>query len=265
MAVNFYLGSIDINQNVNLFDSLPDYNDVFPPAYYNIDLNADMRVLLGMYGNYVQNGQDANQVNINLSFSGNSEYLKKLLGYPSVYESNGSVTLNWTPVATTGQQPSVDRKGVTTGMEAGNYNLGFRLLEVAAVQIFNHARARAAIRNDTEFTAAMKQGVNDIQSKIVAYGANKVVDGVKDDIFNQYVQQNLLALSTDDVTAVVNFNFDNFNFGGYKTGVIINFNMPGIFDSSNIPVSSNLYGIAADPKVNILLKFSHVNNWQTAA
>lgn len=264
-AVNFFLGCIDVNQNVNLFDAVPSFVEEFPNTHYRLDLNADMEVLLGIAGNYQQNSLDANRVNINLDLTGNHEYLKKLLGYPSVYDNGGAVTANFTPKMNAGPnaEAAPSRKGVVIGMsDSATENIGFRFLEIAAVQIFNHARARAAIRNDTDFVTSMRETVTDISDKINVYTAINADGGVKDDIFNQYVQQNLLVnYPANDVDAVVPFNFQSFNFDGYKTGIQINFNMPFIKDSTDTAIIRDQYGVAADPAVNILLVFHHRNLW----
>lgn len=264
-AVNFFLGSIDVNQNVNLFDAEPNFVEAFPNTHYRIDINADMEVLLGIAGNYQQSLSDPNQVNVNLRFVGNEDYLKILLGYPNVYNSTGAVTVNYVPQLNQG--PShliVGRKGVITGKETTDANMGFRFLEIAAIQIFNHARARAAIRNDTDFVTSMRETVTDIKDKITGYTVINA-DGsaaVKNDIFNQYVKQNLLVnYPANDVDAVVPFNFQPFNFIGYKTGIQINFNMPFIRDSSQNEIVRSQYNVADDPAVNILLVFHHQDSW----
>lgn len=247
----FFLGCINVDQNVNLYDALPPNVDEMPNTHYVYNIPCDFQTLMGFAGNYVQNASNPNNVDINLSLNPNSDYLKHLLGYTEVYNT-GNVVQNVVAVALAGPSAS-GRKGNTTGMIAGNYNIGFRLLEIAAVQIFNHAQARAAIRNDTEFATSMQSVVDGIPALINGYN---MTEETKLEMYNTYVQQNLASL-TDDVTTPVAFNWTAYNFvGDYFSGVQLNFNMPGIFDSAGAGIDRNLYNVGADPSVNVLLKFS---------
>jgi hypothetical protein len=254
---NFYLGSVDVNQNVNLYDALPPTVDAMPDTHYIINVLCNFQTLMGFSGNYVQSASNPNNVNINLDLSPNSDYLKELLGYNEVYNA-GNVVQNSVEFAASGPSAS-GRKGSVTGITVGapNSNIGFRLLEIAAIQIFNHAKARAAIRNDTEFTTSMQHIVDSIPNLVNEYN---ITEETKLEMYNTYVQQNLASLS-DDVTSPVAFNWNVYNFNDtYVSGVQLNFNIPSIFDSAGAGIDRNLYGVGNDPSVNILLRFvAYVN------
>jgi hypothetical protein len=252
---NFYLGSVDVNQNVNLYDALPPTVDTMPSTHYIINVDCNFQTLMGFSGNYVQSASNPNNVNINLDLSPNSDYLKLLLGYNEVYNA-GNVVENFAAHADSGPSAS-GRKGSVTGITMGVSNIGFRLLEIAAIQIFSHAKARAAIRNDTEFTTSMQHIVDSIPNLVNDY---TITEETKLEMYNTYVQQNLASLS-DDVTSPVAFNWNVYNFNDtYVSGVQLNFNIPSIFDSAGAGIDRNLYGVGADPSVNILLRFvAYVN------
>lgn len=87
-----------------------------------------------------------------------------------------------------------------------------RILEILALKIFGHARARAAIANDNTIT-------NSIKSDLFNH-LNNVVQAHKNDIFNQYAQLDLVEMNANDVNATVNFNFDadTLAFPGFLNG-----------------------------------------------
>ena len=90
-----------------------------------------------------------------------------------------------------------------------------RILEILALKIFGHARARAAISNDTELTIGIQ---SNLQNHIIS-----VLNTHGQDIFNQYVNQDLPELNQNDINQPVNFNFQNdvFSFPGYIVGSLI--------------------------------------------
>jgi hypothetical protein len=251
---NFFLGSIDVDQTVELYDAPVNFSDAYPNTHYLITINANFHKLIGLTGNYVQN-VNPNLVTTAMSLHSNDVYLKELLGYNAVYDANGVVVTNQVTGLVSGPD-ATGRKGTTTGVASSASNLGFRFLEIAAVQIFAHARARAAIRNDTQFSGAMQSAVDALSTQINQYLVTNVA---QNEIFNDYVRQNLLA-STNDVDTAVNFNFDAYSFNGYSTAVRINFTMNSILDSAGANVDYNLYGMTNDTDVNILLKFDHADD-----
>ena len=86
--------------------------------------------------------------------------------------------------------------------------LGLRFLEIIATKIFGHAKARAAIRNDSKFyeksaTSLVQQVIDGVNTSIVTK---------KMDIFNTYINQNRYNGNINNIPTPVNFNFDNTNW-----------------------------------------------------
>ena len=142
---------------------------------------------------YQQNSQDANLFNVDLTINDSA--------------------LNSTIAASNMVQQA---SNLATGIVATN-TVGFdtRVLEILALKIFGHARARAAIANDTTITATLN---SDLSNHV-----HNVVSTHKDDIFCQYVQQDNPDLNANDVNAPVDFNFasDYIAFPGYVAGSLI--------------------------------------------
>jgi hypothetical protein len=254
-VANFFFGSIDVNQNVNLYDQVPSITEAFPETHYKVVVNVNFRDLLQPSGNFVQDGSNSENVNINLNFDCNVLLLKQYLGDDAVYSGATVVANNVRQLDNGGVTEG--RKGVTTGREVGNSgNLGFRFLEIAALQIFGHAQARAAIRNDTQFVEAMQDAVTKIDDLVGGYAES---DDAKHDVFNLYVKQNLIN-PEDDVTTIVPFDFTEFNFAGFLGAVRVNFNMPVISDSAGTDANREILGINANPMVNLLVLLQHDNS-----
>ena len=254
-SANFFLGNIDINQNVNLFDQVPNIVEAFPDCYYNLTVNVNFLELFQPVGNFVQNQADPNKVNVNLNFDCNQDLLNIYLGQGNVYDNSGVELANDVQQLMAGSEPADGRKGLLLGKNTTDSNLGFRFLEVAALQIFGHAKARAAIRNDTEFATAMDDATDKIDTLVTSYTES---ESVRQEIFNYYVQQGFVN-DQNDVNTPVAFDFTNFNFQGFRSAVRINFNMPTILDSAGNAADRTILGINDNPKVNILLLLTHVD------
>jgi hypothetical protein len=105
---------------------------------------------------------------------------------------------------------------LATGILGTGTTIGTRVLEILALKIFGHARARAAIANDSDIVAGIASDLaNHVQNVVTAH---------RNDIFNQYVQQDLAELNANDVDAPVSFNFqqDTLVFPGYVAGSLVN-------------------------------------------
>lgn len=103
---------------------------------------------------------------------------------------------------------TVAEAGITSlGIDPNDTSFGQRLLEIVAIKIFGHAKARAAIENDTEFTGAAL--IQKFQSSL-----QEAIDTDRNLIFGQYV--NLDRVQSDandneghnDVDTATDFNFD---------------------------------------------------------
>jgi len=125
---------------------------------------------------------------------------------------NHSAVMNMTDASTMAKQAS----SLDAGINGPATTFGTRVLEVLALKIFGHARARAAIANDNDIVAGLASDLaNHVQT---------VVDNHKNDIFNQYVQQDLVNLNANDVDTPVSFNFaaDTLSFPSRIVGSLIN-------------------------------------------
>ena len=128
-------------------------------------------------------------------------------------------------------------------------DFGTRILEILALKIFGHARARAAINNDVTI-------VNNLQDDLYNHLEN-VVQKHKYDIFNMYVSQDLPELNQDDISEPVNFNFnyDKIMFPGFVKGSLSNKNLlsPSLLNGPTHGINSVVNG---DYNIPILIVFS---------
>jgi hypothetical protein len=136
----------------------------------------------------VQNSSDEEKVDINLTI--NRITLDNLL-ISDTSTSQGQIS---------------GYKGIDTGILSDEKKISLRLLEIIAIKIFGHAKARAAIANDKQFYD------NDSISGSVIHqiitGLDSSIKNRKFDIFNQYVHDDRIQLNVDnDVDQNVNFNF----------------------------------------------------------
>ena len=143
---------------------------------------------------YQQNAADINEVNIVLNL--NTTFFN---GASTAYNDTNAISTSG--CSTTGFTVSTD--------------FNTRVLEVLAMKIFGHGRARAAIANDTTIVAPIQYNLaNHIQN---------VLNTHKHDIFNQYVQTDNPKINANDVNTTVDFNFagDVLSFPGFITGNLV--------------------------------------------
>ena len=103
------------------------------------------------------------------------------------------------------------KRSLLNGVEP-SLGVDTRILEILALKIFGHARARAAIANDGNIINGLKYNLfNHIHN---------IVTNHKDDIFNQYVNYDLTTMNTNDVDVAVSFEFSNdlLSFPAYLSG-----------------------------------------------
>ena len=124
-----------------------------------------------------------------------------------------------------------------------------RILEIIALKIFGHAKARTAIKNDTSIISGIKHNLFNF--------FNNIVQNYKTNIFNQYVQYDLVDLNNNDINEPINFNFTNdvIDFPGYIHGSLLDTNQL----SSNLlngPTSGNSSSLINGVyNIPILIKF----------
>ena len=91
------------------------------------------------------------------------------------------------------------------GVETNAQNFNFRLLEMAALEIFGHAKARAAIANDNLF--------NNYNSLVTTHLSTAFLNqNVRNSFFEQYVEINRYYNSNDINNTLVPFNLANTSF-----------------------------------------------------
>ena len=230
-----------VSQTYNYNSSLVlDYNSTFT-LFTPIGVNQQVDVYEDIYQTYSTNYVVfVNVVNYNALFSEksyedftnlvnqnvliNTTYLQTILN-----SANSSVVLRGMygkddlisgleNVTATGTAPNLT-------YSSEDQTLGYRLLELAALQIFGSATARAAIQNDTEFIygdgtnyysgQGETGGAGNLYSSL-ANQINYVFNKESNNIFNQYVNSWRYQYS-NDVSKYQTYNFDKTNFQIYMT------------------------------------------------
>jgi alpha-tubulin suppressor-like RCC1 family protein len=113
---------------------------------------------------------------------------------------------------------------IESGLVATEQKFGLRLLEIMAIKIFGHAKARAAIENDSEFYYGDNIS-NSVINQLIT-GMNMYINMEGNSIFNSYVQTDKIetdAVSNNtyndvDVTYIFNFKDTNWIFPAYLNG-----------------------------------------------
>lgn len=208
-----------INQNTNIYGQF--INEGTYDYTFNINLAPLVTDMTFLFANatYIQNTQDVNNYNINLtildtaSIIGNSDAT-----WASAINNQNIINL----------EIGSSSVGFSTLNPAVSECFGERLLEVVAHKIFGHGKAHAAISNDSAFFTHDAS----LWDHLVASVAN---DTFRHEIFNQYVSSGRyqryiteqLANNnndiTNDVNTFINFNFSNLSidFPMYLAGNIL--------------------------------------------
>lgn len=234
-----FVGDIETSQYANLYEQ-----DLaaFPETFYNLTVTVNFQNLFSEH-NYQQT-QESNPTNadlVNVRLRMNTDKVNQLLGVGGI-DSTGSVE----PLTTGALGISGGKNnGSTNGAGSENDNVATRLLEIVAIHIFGHGRARAAIRNDSEYAASLKKIRDEVNILFNQDTAN--------DFFNQYVNMNKINGIYGDVNDV-NVNHI-FNFEDIQLGYRINFVLTNTLDSLGADTTLITDGQAWP--TNILLKFVH--------
>jgi hypothetical protein len=179
MSFNFQVpGNFDISQNANLY--VMDISAASQRKYHwDIDCGDTLN---GMFSNasYQQDATNANHFNVVLTLA------------------NAQVE-SW--LTTTGLSNAIGGSATNgAGLEAGAQDFNLRLLEIAALEIFGHAKARAAIGNDSEFVGY------ETVVKDHMYNAFATNQSLQNDFFETYVLLDRAELNNNDVTVHQAFN-----------------------------------------------------------
>jgi hypothetical protein len=225
--VYFYNDVFSINRDTDLYASnKPSYNDQLYD--YIITINGSLNNLFSKKS-YQQDPNNINNVIINFEINNNT--------YNNHYLATNILSTT---------------NSLTNGIISEDFDFNTRILEILALKIFGHARARAAFSNDTDI-------IFDLQNEFYNH-INNVVQNHKHDIFNQYVQLDKPEMIKNDVNRPVNFNFTNgtFSFPGYISGSLIDKNnlSNGLLNGPKTGISSVENG---EYNIPILIKINSEN------
>ena len=185
------------------------------PTDYYLNINTNIAPETWISGDYIQNADYPNLVNVNMRING--VQLAKLMGLAS-----GSSVVSVPTGATVSGGSAAPSLGLSTTPEGG-LNSGFAFLEYAALRIFGHANARAAISNDTAFTGlGVKDKVGGGESVNLSNLPGAFGDGVartlfsdsdaNNQVFSLYVPLNKPELNSNDVFNVIPMNLQDTNW-----------------------------------------------------
>lgn len=205
MADNFFVNEpFVVSQNASLYAETAVTNDTVYDYILSININAASWSSMNELFNartFKQTTGTQNQVdenNVVLNLGANLAALNTLL-----YTTDA--------VAISSTMTSVSGNAAYSTLTSGQKLLGLRFLEVVATKVFGHAKARAAIANDTEFYTPLATAGSIINQ--VATGINSALTNKAADVFNKYVAYDRVQDNNqNDVDAEVNFNFDNTNW-----------------------------------------------------
>jgi len=220
LTYSVFIGDINVNQEARLYER--DY-DTYPATYYKIRANIDFTNLFSSY-NYQEDPQNPDLYIINLEYS--QTYLDTIIGNIDIGSSGLISPLNYGLLAWNGNTNTYatgkENGSINGAMTSGTDNLATRLLEITAIHIFGHGRARAAISNDSEYI----ESINVVKQKIVELFTSEI----KYKFIEEYVKSG--KINENDISNSVYFDFTNFSFG-YK----INYGVTNILDSNDKPTT----------------------------
>lgn len=202
---NFFVNNpFTVTQNAMIYTQNVNTNEAIYDYILSINiLAASLTTMNSLFNNrtYIQSSANQNtpgENNVDINLSINVDLLNNLF-YGSNAINISSAMIN------------VANTDAYLTLKSGDYLLGLRFLEIVATKIFGHARARAAIANDTEYYLPYSTSNSIIQQ--IIDGMNNSLVTRKSDIFNVYVNYDRIENNpNNDVDQPVNFNFDNTNW-----------------------------------------------------
>lgn len=207
MADNFFVNSpFNVTQNAQIYSVTVTTNANQYDYILGINVTAaGWTSMNDLFANkhFIQNSSAQNtngENNVDISLDANIAAINALL-----YGSNA--------VSISSDMSNVSGHAAYTTLTAGDKLVGLRFLEVVATKVFGHAKARAAIANDTEFYS----NANGSIIAQIADGINNAISTKKSDIFNAYVAYDRVEENVNTNNASNEFNADaeankTFNF-----------------------------------------------------
>jgi hypothetical protein len=225
MSFNFQIpGNFDITQNAELF--VMDISNMSSRKYHwKINCGNTLNAMFDTK-TYIESGSNNQEYNIVLTIN-NTQVESWLTTTPGLTYDNGTNT---------------NSQGILSST-AENFN--FRLLEIAALEIFGHAKARAAIGNDQDF--------NNYQNVVSAhlYTAFNSNQSLRNEFFEQYVQLDRTELNGNDVNGTLSFNLAN-------SSIFVYGNLSGnVIDATPSSVTTNIF--QTNYSANMRIQFSGIN------
>lgn len=237
MSFNFYVSNtVAFSQDTNLFVS---NTSTDASAHYVIDVDMG-NSLNGLFSTrtYQQNEGDENDYNTVLSVN-HTELFSRLNNPHSMILKGNSTTR---------------ALGATIRGEETNHQPYYtRLLEIMALNIFGHARARAAIANDTEFKT---KALNINTHLSTEFNTNEIL---RNEFFEQYVQLDRQELNANDVNVVVDFNLadSQISFLAFLGGTVLDTNTNGtVSEILNSQITDTLVGTNGFYNIEVLTKLN---------
>jgi hypothetical protein len=176
---NFFIpGNFQITQNAELYVA-NELNLGTSEFHFRINCGNSLNQLFNTR-TYQQNSVNAEHYDVDLII--NDTYVNSI--FTNVLNVNGGTASNFIGMSTI---PPI--------------SFSQRLLEIAALKIFDHAKARAAIANDNDFT--------DLHTHVTTHLATSFVNtNITNTFFEQYVQSQGNTFNFNDVDGPVPFNLD---------------------------------------------------------
>lgn len=166
--------------------------------------------------------------------------------------SNSAVTIS-------SMKSDINMRPAYSTFESGEQKMGTRFLEIVATKIFGHARARAAIDNDSDFyqNNTTGGGTDSIIAQI-ANGINNAVSSERNNIFNYYVELDRYANQANYGSPNNNNSLPNnpVNYNGNDLDEAETFN----FMNTNWDFPMNLIGVIHDGNLLSAGNLDQVNN-----
>ena len=237
MSFNFYVSkNVAFEQNTLLFASNA---SVDANAHYviDVDMGSSLNNLFSTR-TYRQNEIDENDYNTVLSVD-HSELLSRLTNsYSNIFNGTSTTTAPGAPIL---------------GKENEFQPYYVRLLEIMALNIFGHAKARAAIANDDQFKEKLQNIDNHLTNE---FDTNETL---RNEFFEQYIQLDRQEINANDVNTNVNFNLadSQISFLAFLSGTVLDTNSNGaISQILNSQIVNGLVGTDGLYNIQVLTKLN---------